>query len=189
IGRVKQDQFDKSDERPVDELLCELRIIQDIVSLSHRCSVNWDHKTEWNNRVHTKVLELALGNDETRVGFRSVTAARTTPEHRPTHSNSLTTGKIVDYITHLEPFSPSRDIISSLLGMSTDSINHVGYEGLRARPIAVSIETKTESRIVEEMKVQLGAWVVAQVVRIEALERPIAPFGLRSRQQRYRPAD
>ncbi|KAJ4330091.1 hypothetical protein N0V87_010306 [Didymella glomerata] len=72
MGKVKQHHFDASDERLVDELLWELRTIQDIVSLSHRCSVNRDHETEWNNRVHTKVLELALGNDETSVGFRSV---------------------------------------------------------------------------------------------------------------------
>jgi hypothetical protein len=72
MGKVKQHQFDASDERSVDELLWELRTIQDIISLSHRCSVNRDHETEWNNRVHTKVLELALENDETSVGFRSV---------------------------------------------------------------------------------------------------------------------
>ncbi|KAF2245115.1 hypothetical protein BU26DRAFT_77053 [Trematosphaeria pertusa] len=176
MGKVKQHQFDTSDERPVDELLWELRTIQDIISLSHRCSVNRDHETEWNNRVHTKVLELALGNDETSVRFRSVTAARITPEYRPTHSNNLTTGKIVDYAIHLEPSGPARDIISSLIGMSTDSINHVGYEGLRARPIAISIETKTESRTVEEAKVQLGVWVAAQVARIEALVGQLAPL-------------
>ena len=84
------------------------------------------------------------------------TAARITPEYRPTHSNNLTTGKIVDYTIHLEPSGSARDIVSSLIGMSTDSINHVGYESLRARPIAVLIETKTESRTVEEAKVQLG---------------------------------
>jgi hypothetical protein len=67
MGEVKQHQFDASDERSVDEPLRELRTIQDIISLSHRCSVNWDHETEWNNRVNTKVLELALGNDETSV--------------------------------------------------------------------------------------------------------------------------
>jgi hypothetical protein len=53
--------------------------------------------------------------------------------------------------------------------MSTDSINHVGYEGLRARPIAVLIEAKTEIRTVEEAKVQLGVWVAAQVARIEVI--------------------
>jgi len=58
--------------------------------------------------------------------------------------------------------------------MSTDSINHVGYEGLRTRPIAISIETKTESRTVEEAKVQLGVWVAAQVARIESLAAQLA---------------
>jgi hypothetical protein len=58
--------------------------------------------------------------------------------------------------------------------MSTDSINHVSYGGLRARPIAISIETKTESRTVEEAKVQLAVWVAAQVARIEALVRQLA---------------
>ncbi|KAF2789398.1 hypothetical protein K505DRAFT_341299 [Melanomma pulvis-pyrius CBS 109.77] len=56
---------------------------------------------------------------------------------------------MVDYAIHLEPSGPTRDIISPLIDMSTDSINPVGYEGLRSRPIAVSIETKTESRTVE----------------------------------------
>ena len=72
MGKVKQHQLDGSDERSMDRLLQELQTIQVINLLSHRCSVNRDHETEWNNRVHTKVLELALGNDETRVGFRSV---------------------------------------------------------------------------------------------------------------------
>lgn len=69
---MKQHQFDASDERSVDELLWELQTIQDIISLSHQCSMNWDRETGWDNRVYIKVLELALGNDETSVGFRSV---------------------------------------------------------------------------------------------------------------------
>lgn len=72
LVEVKEHQFDTSDERPMDVLLQELQIIKNIISLTHRCSQNRDHETEWNNRVHTKLLELALGNDETGVGFRSV---------------------------------------------------------------------------------------------------------------------
>ena len=68
---------------------------------------------------------------------------------------------MVDYVIHLEPFSPTRDIISSLFVTSTDSVDHVGYEGLRARPITVSIGTKARGRTVEEVKVQLGVWVAA----------------------------
>jgi hypothetical protein len=110
---------------------------------------------------------------------QSRTAARITPKYRPTHSNNLTTGNIVDYAIHLEPSGSARDIISSLIGMSINSTNHVGYEGLRARPIAVSIETKTESRTVEEAKVQLGVWVAAQVVWIEALSRQLATLAVK----------
>jgi hypothetical protein len=87
---------------------------------------------------------------------------------------------MADYVIHLEPFSLARDIVSSLLGMSTDSIPHVRYKNLHDRPIAVSIETKTENRTVEEAKVQLGVWVAAQVARIEELVRQLAPLGLKN---------
>ncbi|CAE7021382.1 hypothetical protein HRS9139_01082 [Pyrenophora teres f. teres] len=169
IERIKPHQFDHNDNRPIEELLHELHIVQTINALSHRCAENRDHESEWNNRVHTKVLELALGNDEASIGFRSVTAARITPEFRPTHSPGLTTGKIVDYAMFLELSHSARDAILPLVRMSSKSINHVSYEGLRTRPIAVSIETKTESRTVEEAKVQLGVWLAAQVARIEEL--------------------
>ncbi|KAL5370755.1 hypothetical protein DPSP01_014684, partial [Paraphaeosphaeria sporulosa] len=64
---------------------------------------------------------------------------RITPKYRPTHSNNLTAGKIIDYAIHLEPSGRARNIVSSIIGILTDSIIHIGYEGLRARPIAVSI--------------------------------------------------
>ena len=102
------------------------------------------------------------------------TAARITSEFRPTHSPGLTTGKIVDYTIFLELSGCARRIVSSLISMTSESINHVSYEGLRTRPIALSIETKTESRTVEEAKVQLGVWVAAQVARIEALIQRVA---------------
>lgn len=97
------------------------------------------------------------------------TSARITPEYRPTHSPGLTTGKIVDYAMFLELSHPARDAVLPLVDMSSKSVNHVSYEGLRTRPIAVSIETKTESRTVEEAKVQLGVWLAAHVARIEEL--------------------
>ncbi|KAF2876860.1 hypothetical protein BDV95DRAFT_624998 [Massariosphaeria phaeospora] len=174
IERIKPHQLDDTDNRPIEELLTELDVIQTINALSHRCAENRDHESEWNNRVHTKVFELALGNDEGIVGFRSVTSARITSEFRPTHSPGLTTGKIVDYAMFPELSGPARDAVLSLISTSSESINHVSYEGLHTRPIAVSIETKTESRTVEEAKVQLGVWVAAQVARIEALIRQMA---------------
>ncbi|KAH9859269.1 hypothetical protein J1614_012183 [Plenodomus biglobosus] len=169
IEKIKAHQLDGDDHRPMAELTAELCTILTINTLSHRCAEARDHESEWNNRVHTKVLELALGNDEARVGFRSVVAARITPAFRPTHSPGLPTGKIVDYAIFLEPSHLARDAIAPLVPISSASINHVGYEALRTRPIAVSIETKTESRTVEEAKVQLGVWLAGQVARMEDL--------------------
>ncbi|KAI1671864.1 hypothetical protein L13192_02723 [Pyrenophora tritici-repentis] len=105
MGKAKQHQFDVLDKRLVDEL----QTIQDMISLSHQCSVNWDHENGWDNRVYIKVLELALGNDETSVRFRSVI----TPEYRHMRLNSLITGKILAYAIYLEPSGPARDIIPS----------------------------------------------------------------------------
>lgn len=174
IKRIKPYHLDHADDRLTAELTSELQTIQSINAFSRRCVLNRDHESEWNNRVHTKVLELALGIDEARVGFRTVTATRIASEFRPTHSPGLTTGKIVDYAMFLEPLQPARDALTSLITTSSDSINHVRYEGLRTRPIAISIETKTESRSVEEAKVQLGVWLAGQVARIEALMRQVA---------------
>ncbi|KAH7074946.1 hypothetical protein BKA63DRAFT_533946 [Paraphoma chrysanthemicola] len=134
MGKVKQHQFDILDERLVDELLWELQTIQDIISLSHQCSMKWDRETGWDNRVYIKVLELALGNDETSVGFRSVIAARITPEYRHTHLNSLITGKILAYAIHLEPSGPARDIIPSLIGIVV-ALLRPGHALKRSPPI------------------------------------------------------
>ncbi|KAF2029780.1 hypothetical protein EK21DRAFT_89553 [Setomelanomma holmii] len=92
----------------------------------------------------------------------------------PLHSPGLTTGKIVDYAIFLLPSRLARDAIAFLITNSSASINHASYEALRIRPIAVTIETKTESRTVEEAKVQLGVWLAGQVARMEDLILQIA---------------
>lgn len=177
IERIKPHQLDGYDDRPMTELKKELHTILTINALSHRCAENRDHESEWNNRVHTKVLELALGNDEACVGFRSVAAARITSTFRPTHSPGLTAGKIVDYVIFLEPSCLAREAITSLVSNFSVFMNHVSYEALRTRPIAISIETKTESRTVEEAKVQLGVWLAGQVASIEHLIQQTAVLG------------
>ncbi|KAF2626363.1 hypothetical protein BU25DRAFT_411764 [Macroventuria anomochaeta] len=174
IEKIRQSQLDDDDDRPIEELKAELQTTLAINALSNRCAKNRDHESEWNNRVHTKVLELALGNDEAHVGFRSVATAKISSAFRPTHSPGLTTGKIVDYVIFLEPSRPARDIITSVIVSPSTSINHITYEALQTRPVAVSIETKTESRTVEEAKVQLGVWLAGQVARVEELIRQIA---------------
>lgn len=174
IERIGPHQLDDGDDRSMEELMAELRTVQTINALSRRCAENRDHESEWNNRVHTKVLELALGNDEAQVGFRSVVAARITSTYRPTHAPGLTTGKILDYAMFLEPSRLAHNTITFLTISMSASIDHVSYEALPTRPIAVSIETKTESRTVEEAKLQLGVWLAGQVARIKGLIQQVA---------------
>lgn len=51
----------------------------------------------------------------------------------------------------------------------TGSINHINTESLCYSPIAISIETKTEGRTIEEAKVQLAIYVASLVFRLRAL--------------------
>lgn len=95
------------------------------------------------------------------------TSTRISDELRPSYGAGFTQ-KLVDFVIFFEPASLAADIIATRIDFD-DSINHASHEGLRHRPIAVSIETKTESRPPEEAKEQLGVWIAAQVARIELL--------------------
>jgi hypothetical protein len=54
-------------------------------------------------------------------------------------------------------------------GLTSMSINHFDQPAVRYSPLAVSIETKTDGRTIDEAKAQLGVWVAAHVARLEAL--------------------
>lgn len=53
--------------------------------------------------------------------------------------------------------------------LTTPSINHTNRLGLKTKPIAISVETKTMSRPEEEARVQLAIWIASQIERIKAL--------------------
>lgn len=98
------------------------------------------------------------------------TSTRLLKEYQPSHSPTLSAHRIIDAVLFLGTADNTaltdRLIQSSgLLG----NINHFQCDGLSARPVAVAIETKTESRTVQEAKVQLGVWVAAHIARLEKL--------------------
>lgn len=95
------------------------------------------------------------------------TSTRISDELRPSYGAGFKQ-KIVDFVIFLEPASLAADVIAECIDFD-ESINHTTHEGLQHRPIAVSIETKTESRPPGEAKEQLGVWIAAQVARIELL--------------------
>lgn len=130
IDRVKPNQLDHSYDRPMARLNVELEAIQPINALSHRCAANPDHESEWNNRVHTKVLKLALGNNETRLRFRTVSAPRISSDSRPTHSPGVTISNVVDYVMLLEPSRSTRDSIASVATTTSSFLNLFSYEAV-----------------------------------------------------------
>lgn len=53
--------------------------------------------------------------------------------------------------------------------LTSPSINHTNRLSLQAKPLAISIETKTISRTEEEARVQLGVWIASQIERLKRL--------------------
>ena len=73
LGKMMELWLDEDDHRSIPTLLCELETVQTINAKSNRCVTERDHEAEWNCRVHTPLLELALGYvDDKCLGFRNV---------------------------------------------------------------------------------------------------------------------
>lgn len=112
----------------------------------------------------------------------------------PAHASGLATQtKMVDFAiclgadrddddedSDLDADEPLRDLrnpyrdslsrrIASVITDTSSSVNHTVSVALRHWPIAISIETKTDSRPREEAQVQLGTWVSAQAHRLRSL--------------------
>lgn len=172
-GIIQPNNLDEDDERGMPDLLEELRTMQRIVGDSDRCARAGNPETEWNNQVHSRALELALGRDRSRSSFLSITTVQTFREYCPTLLSRSTkdieetTGSMVDFAISLTLSPRALEAFDSLFGY--DYINHVDHETLRTTPIAISIETKTLAGNPEEARVQLGIWLAAQVAGIERL--------------------
>ncbi|KAJ3455705.1 hypothetical protein MRS44_017187 [Fusarium solani] len=181
--RIHQLHKNMDDPRSRQDLLHELSQLQEIKKLSRRCSRDMEGEAEWNNAVHSAVLRLAFGHDDSEIGWRYITNAKIDPRYLPTMSDGLTSSsKMVDFALfigdgqvdqlHDVSTSPSGRLdqtISHFITGGSDSINHISYFALRHHPIFLGIETKTISRTEEEARVQLGIWVTAHVRRIWSL--------------------
>ncbi|RTE80561.1 hypothetical protein BHE90_004919 [Fusarium euwallaceae] len=178
--RIHQHHNNMNDSRPREDLLDELSKLQEIKRLSVRCTRYMEGEAEWNNSVHSAVLRLAFGHDDSEIGWRYITNAKIDPQYLPKMSDGLTSSsKMVDYALFIgdrqgdqpEDVSTTQmshldQMISKFITAGSDSINHIPYFALRHHPIFLGIETKTISRTEEEALVQLGIWVTAQVRRI-----------------------
>lgn len=68
--RIHQHHNNMNDSRPREDLLDELSKLQEIQKLSARCIRDVEGEAEWNNSVHSAVLRLAFGHDDSEIGWR-----------------------------------------------------------------------------------------------------------------------
>ncbi|KAI4130379.1 MAG: hypothetical protein LQ347_003410 [Umbilicaria vellea] len=156
------------------DLPTELAQVQVILRRAEKCQILQDAEPGWNEKVHCRVLELALG-EQGSVDFQNITTAKIYPAaFKPKHVNGMfLQGKMVDYAICLESDSadPMFDRMRNALRsepLNLQYINHTSFEPVRFRPIAVSIETKVAGNEADATT-QLSVWVVAHFKCLQAI--------------------
>jgi hypothetical protein len=86
----------------------------------------------------------------------------------------MSSSQIVDYVIFLND-DTTRSAATRASSSDNRAINHTDYGPLANRPIAISIETKTEGGTKEGGNVQLSLWVTAQILRIQDLIQLTVP--------------
>ncbi|KAF4470117.1 hypothetical protein FALBO_2982 [Fusarium albosuccineum] len=169
--------FDRDDKREIDDLKREYASIKEINEASRRCEEECEPEAEWNSAVHGFLLRLIFDHEkDDGVGYRSMVSDKINPRWLPPHSSGLSSSsRMIDYGIFLSgqtTDSPREHLqrrVANRPELVTPSINHTNRLGLRTKPIAISIETKTMSRPEEEARVQLAIWIASQIERIKAL--------------------
>lgn len=183
--------FASSDSTPADHALpsspdsdsfwCELLRIQ---RAAQECQNDTTSEPEWNAEVHSRLLRVALEPTRTTtsgVWYRNVTVDRVRdPTLLPTIPASITRlatkmqSKMIDYVLMLEPDPKMHlDIVQmlskGLAPLDRLSVNHIGSDSLRYKPIAVSIETKRAAIHEDAAHIQLSLWVAAHFAKLRRL--------------------
>ncbi|KAF5023775.1 hypothetical protein F66182_4168 [Fusarium sp. NRRL 66182] len=171
LGRVLPFVLNANDNREMGGLQQELERIYSLNRLSKRCVDESEPEAEWNTVVDAPLLEMVfgLGQGPEKVGFRCMGSDKIDSRWLPSHSSGLVSAaKQIDFVIHLGD-AEIQSRIASRRWMFTPSINHTNRDGLRKKPIAISIETKTINRSEAEARVQLAIWVASQIERIRLL--------------------
>ncbi|KAH7462296.1 hypothetical protein FOMA001_g18561 [Fusarium oxysporum f. sp. matthiolae] len=169
--------FDRDDNREIEDLKQEYAFIKEINEASRRCEEECEPEAEWNSAVHGLLLRLVFDREKDEgVGYRYMVSDKINPRWLPPHSSGLSSSsRMIDYGVFLsgQTKDSSRQHLQHRLAdrpeLTTPSINHTNRLGLKTKPIAISVETKTMSRPEEEARVQLAIWIASQIERIKAL--------------------
>ncbi|KND86760.1 hypothetical protein TOPH_08626 [Tolypocladium ophioglossoides CBS 100239] len=174
--RPHPSHFDDADNRDLADLHRELSCIKEVIRESRRCDEECEPEAEWNTAVHGFLLRIVFGGDDSCVGYRCMTSDKIDSRWLPRHSAGFFSSRMIDYGIYLEdgehrqrPSGTLQERLARHAEVMTPSVNHINRLGLRTKPIAVSIETKTIGRPEEEARVQLGIWIAAQIERLKAI--------------------
>ncbi|KAL9108747.1 MAG: hypothetical protein Q9227_006543 [Pyrenula ochraceoflavens] len=155
--------------------------IDDVVRIkkkTHKCQELQEHEAGWNCMVHFPLLELARefsahAND---LYVANITTARIEPDLllAPERSNEKSRSKLVDFAISLEPSQVTSTAFRNLdvipySSPTPKSFNQTPMNTVANRPIALSIETRSQSGSGDEARVQLAVWSSAHFKRLELL--------------------
>ncbi|KAL8346218.1 hypothetical protein RB598_000219 [Gaeumannomyces tritici] len=193
--RPTEDEFQPWASSQIDEPLSSLacRQVDALAAIwrsALRCEKEGALECQWNQKVHSPMLELAAASTKCGVVCESIISVSIATTWLPALGNQsagatvteVVRGKMVDFALALdlaEPLVPSHAILHEALaallatGETEDAqmVNQTGCDYLSLKPIAVSIETKVDVGPSREGTIQLGVWVAAW-------HRRIAAFGL-----------
>ncbi|KAI1394965.1 hypothetical protein F4819DRAFT_492948 [Hypoxylon fuscum] len=159
-----------SDAKAVEEL----HQLRSIIADAADCKVECQSEAAWNARVHDPLLRLSMETAALpRVRPFIATTATIIPALLP--RNAFTgdplSSRLVDFCIALESDTAHKETIKQLLASqpaALRSLNQTMYSPLRFRPIAIAVETKTDTAT-ETGESQLAIWTKAWLNRMKLL--------------------
>ncbi|KAL8407614.1 hypothetical protein RB594_006440 [Gaeumannomyces avenae] len=190
--RPTQDEFQPWASSQIDEPLSSLACRQAdalaaIRKSALRCKKEDALECQWNQKVHSPILELAAASTKCGVVCESIINVSIATPWLPAMGNQsegatvteVARGKMVDFALALDLGVPLpshailRQALAALLASGTGDaaqmVNQSTCDYLSFKPIAVSIETKAGAGASRDGTIQLGVWVAAWHRRIAAL--------------------
>ncbi|SPN99771.1 uncharacterized protein DNG_02622 [Cephalotrichum gorgonifer] len=163
---VLDDQILRDYHLSNEAALQELDLLREIVDEAVRCQCEEVLDADWNCTVQSPLFNIAFKDlaSTLKVRARNITGATIVPEYVP---RMLKTGEPlqshkVDFCLALEP---ERTIMDFIDEHHLQSINQTIYNPLRTRPIAMTIETKSQTPHTTGTP-QLAIWAYAWFSRI-----------------------
>jgi hypothetical protein len=156
-----------------EELLDEFKALRGIRDSTVVCKAKHLHEPSWNERVHSRMLEQAIGGC-LGVEYHNVTCARVIKELISSNkSGEALEQNMIDYAITLGPPLISKNEVMTRLAASSQpfhrTINPLEYSPLCHDPIAIGIETKSSNGSRGHGDVQLSVWVAAHFNRLRML--------------------